>query len=491
MNGSKSRKIVYKGIAPLFCLCVPFIIASSSKTLADLAPYDEQRVYALISLCVAPLAVLLWSRNALAAAIMQIAGVGRIGLALIAAIGLASALIHAKTTHALLEVTLFILLFLTATTVSACYQTHKQPVTFLILGTFLTYAALQVVSASAGYIAALTNDLTLDNHDLFLNFSNVRFFNDIQSWTLPLLVLPLLLYPSLTARYRLIVLLLSSFWWLLLLVSGGRATTVGIIVAALTTLLVFRKKALPWLNIQIGCAVIGAILFFFFFTLLPFLLYGNAIDTSLIRGTTYDRIYLWSRAWELLQGQFLLGIGPMHYACDPSNPIAAHPHNALIQIATEWGIPAALLVVSIFLFGVYSWIRKINRQLHTLPDDQKHIHVALFASLIAGVTTSAFSGMIVMPLSQLVTAIVLGWILGLYFSDHPTKQPSTLSCALVGALFLFSASFSIYAMIETAPPKNTDEDQRSLEQLQFIPRFWQQGKICGDAQHNDLPHRIA
>lgn len=57
-----------------------------------------------------------------------------------------------------------------------------------------------------------------------------------------------------------------------------------------------------------------------------------------------SRTVLWWRAWELVAAHPFLGVGPLHFAHDSAAlNLPAHPHNWVMQIGAEWGLPALLV----------------------------------------------------------------------------------------------------------------------------------------------------
>jgi O-antigen ligase len=46
-----------------------------------------------------------------------------------------------------------------------------------------------------------------------------------------------------------------------------------------------------------------------------------------------------------------LGVGPLHFS-SVRNPIAAHPHQAILQWLAEWGFIATILALTIIYYGI-------------------------------------------------------------------------------------------------------------------------------------------
>ena len=92
------------------------------------------------------------------------------------------------------------------------------------------------------------------------------------------------------------------------------------------------------------------------------------------------RLQLWQIAWHSIQTHPWFGVGPGHFAvvAYPTETLHAHPHNAWIKMACEWGIPAALLMSLVWLWAAIAWFRKLPHFIQ----QQNFLAIALTASLI-------------------------------------------------------------------------------------------------------------
>ncbi len=164
----------------------------------------------------------------------------------------------------------------------------------------------------------------LDTGGLLSGFSNKRFYGQFQTFTLPLLALPLLL--STTKRSaRLWVFSLLSVWWLIAITGGTRGTWLGMGVAACVLFLCGRSGK-RWITWQLLAVLVGVTLYWLLFSVLAGYLGMEVSNAAGDRLTTTlsDRGPLWQQAWEMIRERPWLGFGPMHFA-DIHNPIAAHP----------------------------------------------------------------------------------------------------------------------------------------------------------------------
>jgi len=465
-------------LPPIVFSCLYFILTSTTGLLAHFGPYDEKRFLQCLLLIFLAITSSTIYRTNITLITNQLPSTIKTLLASLFLIGILSSIIAKNYQLSLLEVGLLTLLFTASLSIASAYQALPNKFQRIFISSVIILAIIHIVSVLTAYTAAITTPYDWHPHDLFLGFSNVRFFNQLQSWTLPLIVLPLILYAQKHRGYFAGILLISACWWLLLLISGSRGTMLAMAVAMIASLAIYQRDAITWIKLQIIAAVIGAALYTLLFYLVPFMLAVEINDTAITRLSSVNaRVFLWERSWLFIQQNPFLGIGPMHYACDPQNLIAAHPHNSILQIAAEWGLPAAFITLFIFLYGLYCWVNTNNRPAHEETTKSLNIRIALFASLVAGTTHSLFSGVIVMPVSQTMMILIIGWMVGIHFSYRPQRKKSNITNTLVPCIVIISIGFLVIGINQTRPSEKTVKTQ-NLSASKFIPRFWQQGKRC-------------
>jgi O-antigen ligase len=401
-------------------------------------------------------------------------------------LGCISATQAAFPSFAWLEVALFVLLFAVTLCIAACRWELGAIFDRIILLALIVMVLPCTTALFGHYVFAMSGEVKFERDVLFFNYANVRFFNQLQGWTLSLIVLPSFLFARRFPALRIFCIIAAINWWLLLFVSGGRGTLLSALVAFPVTRYLFGAKARPWFRWQIITALAGFVAYLILILLLPtvFGLDFNASQIGLLgRSFTSSsgRIGLWITALEMVVNKPWLGIGPMQYAASPSIPYA-HPHNALLQLAAEWGIPAALMVLALFFWGAMRWVQHSKSKLATMEGD--NLRVALFGSLLTAALYSLFDGVIVMPISQVMLVLIIGWMLGmLSFSESRSKPKPTVIRVLIASLLL---AITLFGVLRPVVPTVF-----CLEQLQsdFIqnhpkvgnlkPRFWQQGYLSG------------
>ena len=475
-------------------LCAYIILTPVFDLLPVIGRYDEKRLlecllllFISISLITQPAIRDNWIRLA-----HQLPANSRYLLACLVTLGLLSAVGASAPEKAILEISLYILLFITCLYTALQRQRLEQHFDTLITNALLITSAFSLVAFSAAFMAAMIEPVPLLHWDLFVNFSHIRFFSQFQSWTLPLIVLPLLLNRSTPAGLRLwLPLFLAGSWWFLLFASGTRGSLLGLIVAAIVIAIAFGRHALPWFKWQGLALLIGLSLYILLFLLPPLL--GNA-DTGAIQNGTIGRSLtnsshrydLWLVAWSMITEHPLLGIGPMHYACGITNGIAAHPHNAVLQIAAEWGLPAALIVIFLLLNGARAWICQGRARLATANAAAGYHHPMLYPALLGSLTTATthalFSGIINMPLSQITMTLVIGWMIGIYYRPADTFSKKPVATIAIWIILVLAASAGLISgitpdLLNFGELLNINHIPAGL--THYMPRFWQQGLICG------------
>ncbi|MDD2802334.1 MAG: O-antigen ligase family protein [Methylococcales bacterium] len=284
---------------------------------------------------------------------------------------------------------------------------NKTLIDRLFIATILFGALLFICHFVICYLVSVVSNIAFSWVSPFVSFSNVRFFSQYQAYTLPILAIPLITF-NLPFRWRTVTLLLLAFWWALHFVTGTRSVWVALIVTTLFLFTFLKDQARQWLIWQLVGMLIGGIFYLAFdYLTLDNSLYGLGSITK--RGLDDNgRWPLWLSAFEMIKNHPLLGVGPMHFAFN-NFTIAAHPHNSVLHIAAEYGLPAVLIAIYLvitFLKKAVAWCIKPTY------NENPQINIALTASLVCGLCDSLLSGNIIMPHSQMMLFMIGGWLIG-------------------------------------------------------------------------------
>ena len=401
-----------------------------------------------------------------------------IGLALVLGLGLVSTWLAHQPLWALTEWALMLTCGVIAVAFARLRRNGDQALDqALILFVLLLCLIKTLQYGYAGVLAFTSGDTTLDTDLLLGGFSNKRFYGQFQTFTLPLLALPLLL-ASTSRLTRGLVFALLCAWWLIAISGGTRGTWLGIGVAAV--ILAFLGAAgRRWLAWQVAALCGGLFLYWLLFMVLARYLGLEIASLSNDRLTTSlsGREVIWWQAWDMIRERPWLGFGPMHFA-DIPNPIAAHPHQAILQWASEWGVPSALCVSLLALRGGWATLRVIHRQ-GPARSPQDLLRLCLFAALLGATVQAMVDGVMVMPYSQLWLALVVGWLMALHPWHTPVVEPMPLLHRAWQVAAVLAAALLVVVVYRDLPG-STERSQHYIDTAKghLQPRFWVQGVIA-------------
>ncbi|MGD8748816.1 MAG: O-antigen ligase family protein [Balneolaceae bacterium] len=319
------------------------------------------------------------------------------------------------------------------------------------------------------------------NPDAYLGFSHVRFFNHIQTWTLPLLVFSYLYFrEKLIPGFRYFLLFFISSWWMLVFAADARGTMLASALSLLFVIALFKRKTLEFNKIYLSTVATGLFLYLIFFLIPNF-----GAREILTRFGDSGRIAVWLFALKQIVAHPFLGLGPMHFSYMGIHPPWSTPHNFILQSAAEWGIPAVVILVSLVTYGFYKFIKQSQKIVENEEEGNETIlRIALTASFSAALMHSMVSGIFNSSLSQLLFTLVGGWMIGEYFLNSSKQlfisreKKSVLITALI-LLLLGNSLFIGYEVASQIPHLNERQQQffQKYHDYTLYPRFWNQGMI--------------
>ena len=414
---------------------------------------------------------------------------GRPGMALAAffLLGILSTAAAFSPRFAAFEVANLFLLYVLAAMAAAEIARYGQSALLLVLRCLGGMGALYAFLFIVAYVGGLSLGIPLALDDFTTNFSNIRFFNHAQTSTLPLLVLLCCLTPR-GARLRWLWLTVAVYWWMALIATNGRGTLLGMAAGCVAVAMLARRRAVPYLRQFVVTAALGLLAYFFFLTIVPplFGAEGMSSFSYAFQRTAADpasgRAPLWRLAAALIGQHPWLGVGPMHFAHYTGHlHIAAHPHDWLLQVAVEWGLPALACVVVAVAFGSRALLRAGARVGHDDAANQA-IHAALLMGAAAILVDGLVSGIFVMPQSQLAIALYLGCAIG-WQRTVGTAAPPSASGGIwrgAGAVCVIAAMTGVIAGAwPEARARMRGEEltpaQQALNTGAEWPRLWKAG----------------
>jgi O-antigen ligase len=346
--------------------------------------------------------------------------------------------------RAVAEWSMFAMLGVAGAVIAAEYGSASVDQQYRLLQTIGWVAAMYALRLLLVYAAAINAGTRLNFHLLAVGFSNARFLNHAQTPLIPMLFLLGALRPE-NKGTRALACTTAAVWWAVLFYSEGRATLLALGTATMAVCILRRGLALPYLKTMMMTVAGGIALYLALFFVIPILagmpawgMPQNVIARSMADPAS-NRLVLWTRALALIVQHPLLGVGPQHFAHDGADlRTGAHPHDWLLQIGVEWGMPALLCMLGILAVGARSLLRAGAA---IAFDDVRNqtIATAMVVALVAVVVDGLFSGVLVMPQSQLAIVLVFGTAAGWVGSLRtlPARGPARASAwgaALITAM---------------------------------------------------------
>jgi O-antigen ligase len=468
------------------CMVAAFIFLAPNHDFAfALAWHDGQRLAQLGLLAVVLLTLAVPGTATSTAGIW--AGLPRaIRYALLTAfaLGLASSSAAALPRWALLEWGLLLLLIVLGLSIAAnrrALEDRSDP--FLVLLFFATASAYAVTTCSvygAMLLVGPAYGQGFDIRELYTSFSNVRFFGHVQTMLLPFLLLPAMWWGTTRVR-RVLLWSVPAIWWMLAVGSGTRGTWVALLIGVIAAVLFGGGAGRRWAKWQGAGLLCGLLCYGIFVLGIPLLmdlptLFLHRTDDIISLSRRED---LWFTGLAYVVQHPLFGVGPMHYAYWATE-VAAHPHNAVLQWLAEWGVPAGVLLTGVWAAGGISLAVQVRRFAGQGDDRARSFRVAVLAALAGASAQAMVDGVFVMPVSQMLLALLAGWAIGM--------MPGMAAARILGrgtSIFLvLAALFAAAAVVYGVAPEIGHLAERQQAYLAgrgpdatLLPRFWTLGWI--------------
>jgi putative inorganic carbon (HCO3(-)) transporter len=405
--------------------------------------HDQQRCIELAMLALGLLGALASGAlsRALEAVPLRLRGVGLAFLTL----GACATVGTLSPSHALAEWSMFVMLGLAAIVVAREWAAANALSRYRLLQTLGWLCGLYSLRVLLVYAAAVGAHAQLPFQSLGAGFSNVRFLNHAQTALLPLLVLLIVGSPraSWTRRAAFSV---AAYWWSLIFFTESRATMLALAAGAAVAWMLRRRHAKPMLATMLATALAGAALYGLLYFVIPVAagLDAYAMPGNMLARSASDPIsgrqFLWRRAAGLIVQHPVLGVGPQHFAHFGADlQTGAHPHDWLLQIAVEWGLPALLCVLLLLGAGVRDLLRA-GKAIEPDAQPNQAACATWILAITAIVVDSLLSGVLVMPQSQMTLVLVIGAAMGWVRSQRPAGNPDARTATgIAGAALLLSA----------------------------------------------------
>ncbi len=341
--------------------------------------------------------------------------------------------------------------------------------------------------AIAGYLTVsllwlwllLGNGILPVPSDFFEGFINPRFFGAWVTLSWPLLLLrPRVLPGSGVLRERALpaaLFVLAALWWSLAFFSGTRATWLAAVVTLVLTALC-GPAARRIVRNGVVVIVAGYVMYHILFIWIPYWMTSREPSDVLGRlrdgFTLSNRDVLWRLAWRGIVERPWFGAGPMMFSAT-NNGVASTTHNIGLQLAYEWGIPFAMLVIVASVRGLW-------RQLLRCRREQDPIRLVLWMCVVGALIEAQFDSILSAPHSQLLFTVLCAWLVSL---DEPATVAFTARPALVWKVLRFvplalvlTAWWAVWPELSQLEAWEKESWQKTGA-WQYQPRFWLQGVI--------------
>lgn len=397
-------------------------------------------------------------------------------------IGLVSALCAQHVNQAFAEMSLLASLFLLALGIASLVAWARPQAIRFAYWLALLLALVHAVGILTRYAAALQLQRPLDTMVLLLGYANPRFPSALYALLVPLVAV---LAADRTERRDIhwvanatLVLL-----WCFNIALQTRAMAFAYVIAVPVVVAALGWRSTSALALRlVATAVAGAALYAVMFLAVPEWIgtgLAQASREGLLGGS--GREALLAMSWESIRQSPWLGIGPMGFAAIP-NRIGAHPHNWIVQLAVEWGLPAAFLATAGVAFGLRKASRRIC-EMFAEAQPSALLSVGAFLAVVVGLVYGLVDGNLVMPVSQTAFVIVVGILVGSLMPPAVHAASAAANRGLRVAVLAVAAASSFYLiwyLTQTLPQQEARRawyQQNRVSTPYLLPRFWEQGLI--------------
>ena len=469
-------------LAVVVSLGLYLFFTSAFYPLDFLSVFDAKRVLQLALFAAIMIFAVTWTplRSATIAQLSRLSIFNRYALALFFFIGIVSSLRLDHPAYALVDVSMmFVMMILIAVTAASRELSDDRFDKWAVL--LLTAMGFAVVFQEfMGFVAGWVFGSEFSYDQALMHFAHPRFYNQLQTWSIPVLASLPLLFPD-RRWVKISCLVLLGLQWFLVIAFAARGTALSLFIAMVFIALWMPAQRRFWVKFQLGGLIAGIAIYsgivFLNGALIPQSQSGEFVAYSVGRpmAHTSGRTMMWRLSTEDAIKHPILGTGPAQYACDSDIKLPAHPHSFLLQLMGEWGFIAVLLVLMLTVSIGWVFLRGLKHSSKSC-NSAPPLQAMLATSLIAGAIHTNLSGLLIMPASQVTVILIGGWVLSLAGDTTKFKQNAFVTnsllffCAILACMqFLFSISEIPYL------PERT---KYSVDYGPMVPRFWQDGRVC-------------
>lgn len=339
----------------------------------------------------------------------------------------------------------------------------------LVLWILIVLGSVHAFQFLIYYIAAFLSGFRILTVELlFSGFSNARFFGQFQVMLLPVLALMFLQRMQeggrRTAAFVMFVMIVE---WTISFVLDGRGLWLALLLSHIF-LMVVNRSLWRLLGLQFAAGMAGFFVYLILFKLVPLWLGIPSGLQDEVRTTLSGREVIWKLAWDMAVLNPWLGGGPMHFSAI-YNPIAAHPHQVVLQWLAEWGVIASGIAFLLAAWGGVSSVFFLRRCEVTARD------AGVWVAILGAMILAQVDGIFVMPFTETWLAILIGLLMARYIPVVSVRPLQRVKLAF----FVMPVLMVLGAILIFEVPTLPGSELAYMQQYgaDWAPRFWQQGWI--------------
>ncbi|WP_224732621.1 O-antigen ligase family protein [Francisella sp. SYW-9] len=278
------------------------------------------------------------------------------------------------------------------------------------------------------------------------NCLNPRFLDNYFSWFLPLLLLPW--FVDLRPIYKIGAFIALTLSWFILINHAFRTIFAEYIVI-LPLVFIFARQYFRLTSVlMISALICGFLLDIFYTNFIMANVHSGIYSTAdLLRSGMSGRILLWKEAFWVGVEHPLTGIGQWNYIAVTKRP-DAYPHNLLLEIWSQWGIPAFIAAATVIITSVKNLFK--NRvEICSNP-----YHLIFIMMLTAGMIDGMLNAMFKTSLGLFGCVFVFGFCLSVFANKIQVVDNVSISkiSYLIISLAIIASLFCIVILPIIFPP---------------------------------------
>lgn len=470
-----------------YLLIFSYLILSPYWVIFDTNFYDTKRLLQIVLLSIVGMILFFYSKGQKNESTVQNSLSQRL-LLIFFIIGVVSSFLSESLKYSLIEVTFFAALCSMILLIKPVYLSHRYFLGKTIFVTALLYSGFYIIIFFVNYGLSFNDNLiplwpSISNFSFIIDgyefksrnvlfFENRRIFNHTQTIVFPILI-GLLSYSKqikLDPKIRALLFVLISCWWMLTLASGSRGTIISVISPLLFIGILWKKEIFNFVKITFSSVITGSALYYILFKVIP----KAESGITVLRSSDTNRFTLWGKALNHWLDNPLLGIGPMQFAKLKGEPFYASPHNFYLQILSEWGLFAFLLLIGI-LFLV---LKRFYFDLTEIKRSKRNriIYISIVWSFLALLVDANFGGTLNTPIVQIWFVLIVTWLVS---QDHINQSIKYRRYAKIKYVYIILITIMLYLNYDdiVGLSERYNEYMINYPESGYYPRFWKQGLI--------------